>query len=173
MEYCADDFELGHRIAARGHRVELAGCTVSTECAARNLSELFRHELRWAITQRHSRPCGYAGRVLVTQGLPWSLAAAALASSAWVAGTYISTYLVLRLALAWAVGVCGLGDETVRRRWWLVPVRDAIAFVVSLAAFYSNRIEWGGREYELHRGKLVPICTTSREAGLSEPYLRP
>ena len=114
VEYCADDFELGHRIAARGHRVELAACTVSTECAAKNLSEFFRHELRWAITLRHSRPSGYAGRVLVTQGLPWSLVAAAMASSAWVAGTYVSAYLVLRLALARAVGVYGLGDETVR-----------------------------------------------------------
>jgi ceramide glucosyltransferase len=157
LDYCADDFELGQRIAARGHRIELAACTVSTECAPAGFAEFFRHELRWAITLRHSRPWGYAGRMLVTQGLPWSLGAAVVAPVALVAGAYLLAYFILRMAVAWEVGIGCLQDETVRRRWWLVPVRDAIAFVVSIASFCSNRIDWRGRSFELHRGRLIPL----------------
>jgi len=161
VDYCADDFELGRRIAARGHRIELADSVVSTECAASDFGELFKHQLRWAVTLRHSRPSGYVGRVLVAQGLPWAVVALAVARPPWVGYGLGAAYLALRLVLAWTVGVRVLGDGTVRRRWWLVPVHDAIAFFVSLAAFCSNRIEWRGRTFELRRGKLVVMPQSS------------
>ena len=165
VEYCADDFELGHRIAARGHRVELARCTVSTESAPSGFREFFRHQLRWAVTMRHSRRWGYVGRVLVTQGLPWSVAAGAVTLSAAVAAAYMLAYILLRSALAWAVGVRGLRDRTVRRRWWLVPVYDLMACLISGAAFCVNRIDWRGRSFELQNGRLVPLSTPPRTAG--------
>ncbi|HVB38944.1 MAG TPA: bacteriohopanetetrol glucosamine biosynthesis glycosyltransferase HpnI, partial [Vicinamibacterales bacterium] len=80
VDYCAEDFELGHRIAARGHRVELADVVVQSECVA-TVGAFVRHALRWAVTRRHSRPGGHWGLV-VTQGLPWAVAAACLAPSA-------------------------------------------------------------------------------------------
>ena len=156
LEFCADDFELGRRIVSGKHRVELAACTVSTECAPAGFLEFFRHELRWAITMRHSRPWGYAGRALVTQALPWSLGAAAVAPQA-AGAAYLLAYLILRLALAWEVGIGCVQDDTVRRRLWLIPVRDAIALAVSIASFCSNRIEWRGRSFELQGGRLIPL----------------
>jgi ceramide glucosyltransferase len=165
LEVCADDFELGRRIAACGHRIELAACTVSTECAPAGFVDFFKHELRWAITVRHSRPWGYAGRILVTQGLPWSVAAAAVAPAWPVAAAYLFAYLTLRLAVASAVGVGCLRDDTVRRRWWLVPLRDSISFVVSIVSFCSNRIDWRGRSFDLQRGRLVPVGVTGARPG--------
>jgi ceramide glucosyltransferase len=156
-DYCADDFELGCRIAARGHRVELAGCTVSTECAPAGFVELFRHQLRWAITVRHSRPAAYLGRAILAQGLPWAVAAAALAPSGTVSILYLMLYVVSRMSVVWTVALRGLHDESVAKRWWLVPVHDAFAFVVSVAACCSNRIEWRGRWFDLRRGRLVPV----------------
>jgi len=161
VECCADDFELGHRIAARGHRIELARCSVATECAPAGFVEFFRHELRWAITLRHSRPWGYAGRMAVTQGLPWSVAVASVVAPP-AAGIYFLTFLTLRLAVAWAVGVRILDDDTVKLRWWLVPLRDAVTFFVSIASLCSNRIDWRGQSFELQRGRLVPISAGSR-----------
>jgi len=172
VECCADDYELGHRIATRGHRVALADCIVSTECAAGDFGDLVRHEFRWAVTLRHSRPFGYAGRMLVGQAFPWSLVAAAVARPPWMAGAFVSAYLVLRLTLAWVVGLRGLGDRTVRRRWWLVPMYDAIHILVLLAACCSSRIEWRGRVYELHRGKLAAIRTSTRDPDRTTGYLR-
>jgi ceramide glucosyltransferase len=157
VDYCADDFELGHRIAARGYRVELATCTVETESAPRSFTEFFRHQLRWAVTLRHSRPWGYVGRAIVTQGLPWALASAVLAPSPSRVAAPIAVYLLCRLSMAWIVGARGLGDGTVRRRWMLVPVYDALASVVSVAALWVNRIEWRGRRFKMRRGRLVPM----------------
>src|SRR5262249_12949893 len=159
LEYCADDFELGQRIAALGYRVELAECTVSTECASAGLAEFITHQLRWAITMRHSRPWGYAGRMLVTQGLLWSLGAAVAAPVAPIGAAFLFAYVILRLALAWEVGVRCLQDETVRRRWWLIPAQDAISSVVAITSFCSNRINWRGRLFELEHGRLIPVAT--------------
>jgi len=77
-----------------------------------------------------------------THGLPWAFLAAILAPAKIVAAACIASYLILRLAVSWAAGVRVLQDDTVRRRWWLIPLRDAIHFVIWLASFASNRVTW-------------------------------
>jgi ceramide glucosyltransferase len=157
VDYCADDYELGRRIAACGRQVVLAPCTVSTGCAAPNVGAFLRHQLRWAVTVRHSRPGGYYGRLIAANGLPWAAAVVAVAQSQWIAAAYLVAYAALRLLLAWTVGVRGLHDPVVRSRWWLLPVWDATAFVISMAALLTNRIEWRGRSFQVRRGKLVAL----------------
>jgi hypothetical protein len=39
----------------------------------------------------------------------------------------------------------------------MVPVRDAIHFVVWLAGFASNRVTWGGVEYAIEGGKMREV----------------
>src|SRR5947208_13338435 len=130
----ADDYELGSRIAKTGGEVVLAREGVWTMYPAQTLRGFWDHQLRWARTVRLCRPLSYAG-LLFTQGLPWALLAALVAPVKWIAGAYLLAYLVLRFAVAWTVGVWGVGDEVLRRRFWLVPLRDAIHFVVWLARF--------------------------------------
>jgi len=161
----ADDFELGNRIAARGYRVELLACSVKTVCASRTARDFFEHHIRWTLIIRHSRPGGYWG-LLFTQGLPWSVAAAIAAPTRTVAVAYLGTYLLLRLAVVFAVGVWGLRDQVARRKWWLVPLRDALAFLIWLAGFFQNRIHWRGVEYYIHEGRLIP--TASRGGTVEE-----
>ena len=67
--------------------------------------------------------------------------------------------------MAWVVGVGIVHDETVRRRWYLLPVRDAMGFLVACAAHVHDRIEWRGREFHLVRGQLVPIVAGHRRSG--------
>jgi ceramide glucosyltransferase len=154
--FCAEDFQLGHRIASLGYVVELAPYVVSSECAARTLRGYFQHQLRWAISTRHSRPWGYAG-LLLTQGLPWAVVATAAVPSGAIAAGYFGAYLTLRLVMAWSVAKWALGDVRVVRQWWLLPVRDALAFVVWLAGLFLNRIHWRGREFVVHDGRLIPV----------------
>jgi ceramide glucosyltransferase len=59
--------------------------------------------------------------------------------------------------MGWVVGVWGVGDEVLRRKLWLVPVRDAIHFAVWLAGFASNRVTWGGVEYAIEGGKMREV----------------
>jgi ceramide glucosyltransferase len=161
---CADDdHELGRRIAARGYRVELAPCAVETFCASSTAREFFLHHLRWGVVTRHGRPWGYAG-LLFTQGLPWSLVGAALAPSSVAAIGYLGTYLVTRLGMAFSFGVYGLKDPLLRRRWWLIPVRDALGFFIWVAGFFSNRISWRESKFYVRQGRLIPLGPlTARE----------
>ena len=152
----ADDHELGRRIAARGYRVELAPCTVQTLCASSTAREFFEHHWRWGVVTHHCRPWGYAG-LLFTQGLPWSLAAAAVAPSRVAAIGYLGTYLVTRLAMALTFGAYGMKDPLVRRRWWLIPLRDAVEFFIWVVALFSNRVSWRASKFYVRRGRLIPV----------------
>ena len=158
VDFASDDFELGKRVASRGYRVELSSYTIETVCPSRTAREFCEQQLRWAIGLRHSRPGGYFG-LLVTQGLAWSLAAAAAAHSAPAAAGYIGIYLALRLAMAWTVGVWGLRDQLLRKKLWLVPLSDALGFLIWLFSFGCNRIIWRGSEFYVRKGRLVPRPT--------------
>jgi len=155
-ETLADDYELGHRIAKAGGQVVLSREAVWTMYPAQTLRSFWDHQVRWARTVRLCRPLSYVG-LLFTQGLPWSLLAALFAPSEWIAAFYLLAYLILRYAMARTVGIWGVGDEVLRRKIWLVLLRDAIHFVVWLASFGSNRIRWGSVEYAIRQGRMVPI----------------
>jgi ceramide glucosyltransferase len=154
----ADDYELGHRIAKAGGEVVLSREAVWTVYPAQSLRGFWDHQVRWARTVRLCRPVSYIG-LLFTQGLPWALLAALVAPAKWIAGAYLLAYVILRFAMAWTVGVWGVGDELLRRKLWLVPLRDAIHFVIWLASFGSNRVRWGGVEYVIRQGRMAPLAS--------------
>jgi len=156
-DFLADDYEIGRRITQSGGRVVLSHETVSTMYPAQTLHGFWEHQLRWARTVRLCRPASYAA-LLFTQGLPWAIAAALVAPAPWIAASYLLAYLVLRLAMAWLVGVSVVGDEVLRRRLWLVPVWDAIHFGVWAVSFASNHVVWGNVEYVIDRGRMKPIA---------------
>ncbi len=152
----SDDYELGNRIAKAGGRVLLSRESVWTMYPAQSLEGFWNHQVRWARTVRLCRPWSYIG-LIFTHGLPWAVFAAILAPSISVAAAFISAYLLLRLVMAWTVGVWGIGDEVLKKKLWLVPFRDAVHFAVWLASFASNRITWGGEEYTMHQGQMVRV----------------
>ena len=121
------------------------------------LRDFLQHELRWSILLRNLRPAGYAA-MSMTFGLPWALLVALVAPSYSIALSYFAAYLVLRLAVAWSIGVWGLGDPVVRRKIWLVPVRDALNFCVYLASFFSNTVRWRGISYHVRGRSFVPLA---------------
>jgi ceramide glucosyltransferase len=153
--FLADDYEIGRRVTQSGGRVVLSHETVFTMYPAQTPKNFWQHQLRWARTVRLCRPASYAA-LLFTQGLPWAIVAALLAPTRWIGASYVLVYLVLRLAMAWFVGVSTVGDEALRRRLWLVPLWDAIHFVVWAASFASNHVVWGNIEYVVDRGRMKP-----------------
>ncbi len=159
----ADDYELGHRIAKAGGEIVLSREAVWTMYPAQNLRSFWDHQVRWARTVRLCRPLSYVG-LLFAQGLPWALLAALVAPVKWIAAVYLLAYLILRFAMAWTVGIWGIRDEILRRKIWLLPLRDAIHFVIWLASFGSNHIRWGSVEYVIRQGRMVPIAGSERAA---------
>jgi ceramide glucosyltransferase len=152
----SDDYELGHRIAKAGGKVVLAHELVWTMYPAQSARGFWNHQVRWLRTVRLSRPLSFLG-LIFTHGLPWAAAAALVAPTKWIAAAYLVAYLVLRLVMAWVVGVRAVADETVRTQLWLIPFRDAIHFVIWLASFASNKISWGGEEFTMREGRMTPL----------------
>jgi len=167
----ADDYELGHRIAKAGGRVVLSREVVWTMYPAQTARGFWDHQLRWARTVRLCRPASYFG-LLLTHGLPWALLAAIVAPTGWIGAAYLLAYLVLRLGMAWTVGVWGVGDDVLRRKFWLVPLRDLLNFGVWLASFASNRITWGGDEYVLRKGRMIFLGAAPGDARSAAPAPR-
>ena len=157
VDHFSDDYELGNRIAARGHRVELSTFPVSIVYPEQTLADAFRHQLRWNVSIRFSRPAGHLG-LIFTQALPLALLAAIFAPSAAWAISVLVGYLLLRGISAWVVGVYGMRDAGVRKHLELLPLRDAFAFIVWVASFFPQRIHWRGREFYVRDKRLVPTA---------------
>ena len=152
----ADDHELGSRTRARGHRVELVDATVKTWCSLKIWREFYIQRLRWAIMARQARPLGYVG-LIFTQGLPLTVLALFFAPTGLMAIGLATAYLILRMTAAWTMGAWGLQDDVVKRRWWLVPVWDALAFVLWVHSLFWSRVRWRGVEYRIAGGRLIPV----------------
>jgi ceramide glucosyltransferase len=153
----ADDYEIGNRVAKAAGRVMLSREVVETMYPAQTFGKFWEHQVRWARTVRLCRPASYLG-LLFTHGLPWAIAGAIASRSAAGACLLIAAYAVLRLVVAETVAVWGLRDETARRKWWMLPLRDLLQFAVWVASFFSNRITWGDAQFKLSRnGEMVAI----------------
>ncbi len=155
-DMAAEDHELGKRLGQRGYKVDFVDGQIQTACSSSNFREFFRHHVRWSVVTRDSKPWGHLGFVL-GQGLPWVIAAAIVAPSRTLALAFVASYLVLRLGVAIVVGANGLRDPLVKRKWWLLPLSDALGFLVWLSSLFVNRVYWQGAAYDVRRGRLVMV----------------
>ena len=162
-DFLADDYEIGNRVHTAGGKVLLSRETVWTMYPAKTSRGFWEHQERWARTVRMVRPASFFG-LIFTHGLPLAILAAAVAPTTWIAAAYLVAYAVLRLLMAWVAGVWGIKDETLARKLWLVPLRDAIHFCLWLAGFTSNRVKWGESEFAIENGRMREIQT--REEGV-------
>jgi ceramide glucosyltransferase len=155
VDYLADDFELGFRIAKAGYEVVLADVVVETYLPAYTFREFFAHQLRWARSTRDSRRLGYIG-LLFTFGLPWAIFSVLFAPLSWWSWTTLAAAAALRAAVAIKVGVGVVHDSAIWRHFWLVPVRDLVAFAVWFGSFAAHTVHWRGEVFILQDGKIRP-----------------
>jgi len=154
----ADDLLVGRLIAEQGFEVVLLRYSIETVCDYASIGDLLHKRLRWIVVMRHMRPWGHLG-LLLTQGLPWSLAAVAVHASAAVALGYLGGYIVLRTAMTWIIGIHGLRQSGLWKQMPLIPVWDAVAFAIWLTSFGRNSIRWRGADYHIRDGRLVPVAS--------------
>ncbi len=156
VDYLADDYELGSRIAQAGYRVELSPEVVETAVPAYGWRGFFEHQLRWLRTVRCSRPWGYAG-LIFTHGLGWAIVNVAASGLSPLSLWLLGLSFFLRLAQAMTVGAGVLGDHEVLASLWLLPLRDVIAMGLWVAGFAADTIVWRGERFTLKHGKLAKI----------------
>jgi ceramide glucosyltransferase len=155
VDYLADDFEMGFRIANAGYEVVLADIVVETHLPAYSFRGFFEHQMRWARSTRDSRRLGYVG-LLLTFGLPWAMFSVLLAPLSWWSWTTLAAAATLRAAVALKVGVGVVHDRAVWRHLWLLPLRDLIAFAVWFGSFADHTVHWRGEVFILKDGKIRP-----------------
>ncbi|MFY9909315.1 MAG: bacteriohopanetetrol glucosamine biosynthesis glycosyltransferase HpnI [Candidatus Sulfotelmatobacter sp.] len=157
LDYLADDYELGKRIAEIGLEVRLSDVVVETFLPSYGLSDFLRHQLRWARGVRDARAGGYFGLVF-TFGIFWALVALAASRGALWSWGALALALVLRFAVGFTVGGKVLRDRQVGKYFWLIPLRDLIQVGVWVASFARHTVIWRGQKFELKNGKLIRIA---------------
>lgn len=156
VDFLADDYELGKRIAGLGLQVLLSDVVVETHLPAYDLAGFLAHQIRWGRGVRDARKGGYFG-LISTFGLIWALLAVIAADGAPWAWMIFAAVLILRFAVAVVVGNGVLSDRNVLRYLWLLPLRDLIAFGVWVVSFFGHTVTWRGDRFQLKDGKLIPI----------------
>jgi ceramide glucosyltransferase len=160
VDYLADDYEIGRRMAKRGLRVRLSDVVVETYLPAYTLRQFVDHQLRWGRTVRDSRRWGYLGLVL-TFGVPWALLSGLLSLSlsrgilaAWAP---LVAVIGLRVAVAMLVGWSVVRDRQLLALLPLLPLRDVAALLVWIASLAGHTVVWRGDSFRLKNGKLARI----------------
>ena len=156
VDYLADDYELGHRIAGLGLKVVLSDVVVETHLPAYDFAGFLAHQMRWARGVRDSRLGGYIG-LASTFGLMWALLNLLLAHAAPWSWAVVGAVLLLRILVALAVGKSTLKDSQLLGQMWLLPLRDLIGVGVWLASFWGHTVTWRGDRFELRKGRLIRI----------------
>lgn len=148
----ADDYEIGALMAARGESVSLLRSAVGHVCDEQSFAELWRHEVRWAMTIRLVDPVGYSGWI-ITHAFPLGLIAWALGGEE-IAMCLAGGALACRAVLIYAIE---RGYGLPPRPYWLIPLRDLLSFAVFVAGFVARDLSWKGRRYTLmSEGSLIP-----------------
>ncbi|HXY78742.1 MAG TPA: bacteriohopanetetrol glucosamine biosynthesis glycosyltransferase HpnI [Candidatus Acidoferrales bacterium] len=155
VDYLADDYELGRRVAGLGLEVKLSEVVVETHLPTYDLSEFLAHQLRWARGVRASRPGGYFG-LISTFGLMWALLNLIAAHTAPWSWAVLGAVVFLRLAVALVVGKAVLRDQHLIGNLWLLPLRDLLAVAIWMASYVGHTVTWRGDAFVLKEGKLHP-----------------
>jgi ceramide glucosyltransferase len=140
----ADDYEIGALLAERGEPVSLLQFAVGHVCDERSFAELWRHEVRWAMTIRSIDPIGYFGWI-ITHSFPLALFAWVFGGEE-IAACLAAGSLACRSVLIYAIE---RGYGLPPRTYWLIPLRDLLSFAVFAAGFVARDLSWKGHRYKL------------------------
>lgn len=168
----ADDYQLGNRIAKRGHRIELCPVVVACWSGKMGWRDVWRHQLRWARTIRVSQPVPYFFSILANAML-WPLLwltwgahrssihlfpgdGADFAMSACISSelVLVPVFLLLRLLMAWDLQrrlTPNSNFALLTSYFHLVWLKDLLQFALWLCAFAGNKVEWRGQWYRLRK----------------------
>ncbi len=180
LDYLADDYQLGHRIAQSGARIELSPVVVECWDKAASFPAVWNHQVRWARTIRASQPAPYFFSILSNVTF-WALAFALFGDLGrfppdsavyddFAPGRLhlmessvrsIAAWIALALIAGRAAAATLLHVRLTRSRdcifyWWLVLIKDLLQVAVWAYSFLGNHVEWRGRKFRIIRGgKLV------------------
>lgn len=147
-DYLADDFQIGHRAAKAGYRVVLAEYVVENRLPAMGFIDLYRHQLRWARTNRICRPTGWFFS-LITHLSFWATTWLALSGFSEAGWRLVGATLVFRALEGQYVNARLNGLRRFWRVAWLMPLKDLFSLAMWVLSFTGSQVHWAGREYRV------------------------
>jgi ceramide glucosyltransferase len=156
----ADDYAIGKAVRQAGLRVIVPPSLVDHTFEEKSLSEVVRHELRWARTIFTVDPVGYIGSGF-THALPLGLIAAALRGFDALGLAAVVCALACRLFLKYRLT---REFDLPNPDYALLVVRDILSFIVYFASFWSTRVSWRGQDFAVARDGTL-LATAERRTG--------
>ena len=152
--YAADDYMLGYLVAEAGETVALSGHVVNHLILRSGFWKSIAHQLSWMRSTRFSRPRGHFGTALTFStpfGLLVLLGGILVHHALWGAALFGFTLL---LKILQSIMVGGIVVRSRQAVWqaFLFPLRDLIGFLLWVASYGSNRLQWHGKIFELEPG---------------------
>lgn len=156
-QYLADDYQIANRIHKQGYRVVLCPYLIDHVSAMKRFKNYFLHQLRWAITQRVSRPVGYIAS-FITHGVSLSLLLLVLEGGSWEATAIFAVVLGVRYSSLAYLNHSIVSNREIVRYFWLVPVKDVTQTVIWLVSLFSSTVRWRNRRFRvLKNGKMIEL----------------
>ncbi|HLY40416.1 MAG TPA: glycosyltransferase [Terracidiphilus sp.] len=153
-DYCSDDFILGNETWKLGETVVLSHHVIDHIVINASVVKSLKHQARWMKSTRFSRPKGHLGTALtfsVPFGILGLIAGIELGHMNW--GLALLVWSVAsRLALSITVGGIVVRDKSWLGLLFLYPIRDLMGFFFWLSSYFSSKILWRDRVYQLLPG---------------------
>lgn len=167
LNQLADDYQLGHRIAKAGGKIELSPCVVECREAEKTLREVWSHQLRWARTIRVCQPAPYFLSILSNSTL-WTLAW--ICVEGFVPAARVC--LILRVLTAIQNQARLTGQQERGAEAIFAPIKDLLQFAIWLCAFTGSKVTWRGETFRVGAGgELTRIATPG--SGSAAPPAKP
>ena len=148
----ADDHRIGDEVRALGLAVVLSPYIVEARVTEPTFAALWRHELRWARTERAVAPVGFAASVL-----SHSVVIAVLGAAATGFALTSSIFLVISCVLRWATArIVADAVGVPAAKPWQLAVRDGLSFAVYVASFFGRTVVWRDEAFRVEAsGRLT------------------
>jgi ceramide glucosyltransferase len=159
VEYLADDYYLGNRIAGKGAGILISPVVVESWSAPMTAKEVWDHQLRWARTIRVCQPAPYFFSIL-NEFTFWGVC--------WVLSYPPMMFENLRLLavgiLARIIIALSIEDKMTRSFGWstmaVALFCDLVRPIIWALSFLGSTVVWRGRKFRVLRGgKLMPLNT--------------
>lgn len=168
----AEDYILGARIRAAGHRVAQSAHVLPTISVRRSVRDFWNRHVRWGQMRRRIAPSAYIAETLLN---PLPLLALAAASALSAGESELG-----QMALGGAIVKLGADLALVRRlrasplrlsHLVALPMKDLIAFAVWWVAAFKRTVRWRGHARSIGPGSLLAPVTPMRMRYDFEPEL--
>lgn len=154
LDFLADDYQLGKRIARAGGRLTICPMPVTCWSEPQTWREVWGHQLRWARTIRVCEPLPYFFSILAN-GTIWPVLALITANS--MALLWIGQVALFVRALTAKSNYARLTGSHGWLAFGLAPARDVAGAAIWALSFLGSTVTWRGQRYRVCRGGKLTL----------------